>query len=268
MKKKTKKRQRSRVTGILLVAAVLFLLLDAVLIWRIRSETETDRRQISGQQPMDTTALETSSEATLPETTEAMQEREIIELPVILEDGRLHVLSLFQYSGPNPDCGDREGRDIAAVLLENTSQQHLSRAEFEIVTASGSVLRFVAEDIPAGQTAMVFSADNATVEVDPGCAEITCNAVFKDFAPLMEGTVSVTINGTTVRVVNISGEDLVNVAVYYHNVMDPEYYGGLTYQYLVESLPAGGSAEFDAWECFFGTAEVVRIELQDQTGGE
>lgn len=268
MKKKTKKKQKSRVIGILLAAAVLFLLLDAVLIWGIRSGRGPDNQETTGQEQESASVPETTHEITVPETTEVVPEVKTIELPALLEDNQLQILSLFQYSGPNPDCGDREGKDTAGILLENTSQYYLSHAEVEIVTASGTVLRFVAEDIPAGKTVMVFSADNASVEVDPRCVEITCNAEFAETAPLQTGSIRVTVTGTTIRVANISGKNLANVIVSYHNVMDPEYYGGLTYQYLIEDLPAGGSTEFDAWECFFGTAEVVRIELEDQDGTE
>lgn len=262
MAKNMKKKQKSGVVGVLLMAVVFFLLLDAILVLGIRFNKNPDSEGITEGEPLSSSVPEITDEITVPETTEAVPEVETIALPAVLEDNRLRILSLFQYSGPNPDCGDREGKDTAGILLENASQYHLSRAELEIVTASGMVLRFVVEDIPAGKTVMVFSADNAPVEVDPRCVEITCNAEFAEAAPLQTGSIRLTVTGTTIRITNISGKDLENVVVHYHNVMDPEYYGGITYQYLIEDLPAGGSKEFDAWECFFGVADVVRIEME------
>ena len=41
--------------------------------------------------------------------------------------------------------------------------------------------------------------------------------------------------------------------------VDDAYFGGLTYTYPVENIPAGESVTLQAEECYLGEAAVVRI---------
>lgn len=214
----------------------------------------------------DTTA---PSETTAPETTEPTQapsgsqqsKPKGISYPYELESGRLRIESLFQFTGFNPDCEGREGTDIAALQVVNTSGEHLTQADITLSMVDGSRIRFHIRDLPAGMSVMVFSDINVSIDNQDYCTAVSCTASFESTSPMMTDCVTVSTEGTSVTVTNVSGRTLTNVTVYCHCKLGTDCFGGLTYSYTIDSLPAGGSAAVEAWECYLGEAEVVRIGM-------
>ena len=52
---------------------------------------------------------------------------------------------------------------------------------------------------------------------------------------------------------------LSNLLLHCHCLIDGSYFGGLTYTYPVESIPAGQSIAVEAEDCYLGEAAVVRV---------
>ncbi len=196
-------------------------------------------------------------------TTEASQPEEKKEqgllFPQLVADDKIEILSLSQFTGFNPDCGNEDGTDIAALQLVNLSEEYLEEAEISLLMADGSTLNFKVTDIPAGKSTTAFSVDNDSIELNAACKEITCQPVFTQNADLMEDKVDFYVNGMQVTLVNKSSEDLNNLVVYCHAALDEEYFGGITYKYDVETLAAGASTVVDAYDCLLGETAVVKI---------
>ena len=133
-------------------------------------------------------------------------EREPVVFPQTLEDGKLVVTSLFQYTGVNPDCGDEVGEDIAALAVTNQSDQYLSEAEITLKMDGGEQLVFQIMDVPAGQTVWVFERENTRYDAGSTCEQISCRASFEDKAPLLE-ELAITAEGTAVTLTNLSDND-------------------------------------------------------------
>lgn len=185
--------------------------------------------------------------------------------PYELEDGKLEVNSLFQFSGQNPDCGEEDGENIASLEVVNKSGQHLANAKITVTLESGAELRFEITDLPAGQSVMVFEKNNTSYETSDKCITVEDTAEFEETTALMEDRLAVDVQETSVTLTNTSDEDLTNLLLHCHCFVDDTYFGGLTYSYSVESIPAGQSITVQADECYLGTAAVVRI---NQDNGE
>ena len=197
-----------------------------------------------------------------PETTPTVR-LPAASLPMEL-DGGLSLENLFQFSGINPDSNKREGKDIAAILLKNTSGAYLGKADISVTLTNGKELTFTVTDLPAGKTAMAFSRENASVSAEDACSEAGCSASFEpDLAPIPD-QVTVSAAGTTVTVTNRTDRELSNVVVYCRSPLEEEYFGGVAYQYIIENLPAHGTATVDAVDCILGMAEVVRVEINKE----
>lgn len=182
-----------------------------------------------------------------------------VEFPYILEEGKISIDSVFQFTGFNPDNGNAEGENIAALTVVNQSEQHLSSAQFTVKLADGARLAFEVTDLPAGQKAMIFEKENQVYELDDVCQEITDTAEFEDVSPVMADRLSAEVQETAVTLTNHSEEDLSNLLLHCHCVIDDAYFGGLTYTYPIASIPAGQSASVDAVDCYLGQAAVVRV---------
>ena len=194
----------------------------------------------------------------VPEAPDKVQSQ-ALALPYTLEEGRLVVENVFQYSGMNPDRNNEEGTEIAALEVRNASVLHLNRAELTLTVDGGEEIAFVVEDLPAGAAVMVFSRENQTMD-EGSEREITCKADFSEASPLARERVTVETDGAEVTVSNVSGEAMKNVKVYCHSLLEDSCYGGRTYCYTIDQLDAGADATVEATDCYLDGALPVRIE--------
>lgn len=68
------------------------------------------------------------------------------------------------------------------------------------------------------------------------------------------------MDGTAVTLTNLTGEDLEPLTVICHDTLDEtEFFGGTSYAYRTEAIPAGESVTVEALECIIGQPAVVRI---------
>lgn len=245
-KRQSRKKPKKAMTiksVIIIVAAIVVIAVVAAIIYNIQ-KTVTDNGETVKERNLETG----------------------ITFPYTLEDGRLSVESVFQFTGSNPDNANADGENIAALNVTNQSEQHLVSAEIKVKSADNTELTFELTDIPAGQTVMVFEKDNQTYDLNDVCEEITDTAKFEEEPVLMADRISIDVQETTVTLTNNSEEDLSNLLLHCHCLIDNSYFGGLTYTYPVESIPAGQSTSVEAGDCYLGEATVVRVS-QDE-GGE
>ncbi len=185
------------------------------------------------------------------------------------KDGNLEISSLYQFIGPNPDCNDEQGEDVASLTVTNPEgNKYMKEASIVVTMKDKSHYEFKLEHIPAGKTVQVFDQNNATyVPSDESGKENAIKSIkvkteFSETNGIDENhyTVQVNPNETEVTVTNISDQDEKDVTVRCHTFFDGGYYGGRAYEYKIPELKAGSSMTFDATECYIGTAEAVCIE--------
>lgn len=191
----------------------------------------------------------------------AATEKDGVEFPYELENGKLLVNSLFQASIENPDCDNEIGEDIASLEIENQSEEFCTAVNVQVTMQDGSELSFSATNIPAGKKVWVFSTDNQSIAQENICEKIECTAEFGENS-MMEDQVQYSVEDTTITIQNITDSEITDLSVYCHCLFEEAYFGGVSYCYSVEKLPAGGSVTMDADDCYMGTAEVVLIKKE------
>lgn len=206
---------------------------------------------------------DSSDSAKESEAEEIQEEQSGIEFPYETEDGKLVINSLFQSSIENPDCNNEMGEDIASMEITNQSDTFCASAEVVAIMPDGTEIPFSATNIPAGKTVWAFASDNAAIGQDAVFAEIRSTAVFQE-SSLMEEQLSVEVNDTVITIQNLTQNEITDLTVCCHCLFEEVYFGGLTYNYPVESIPAGESVTVEAVDCYMGTAEVVGIVRNDQ----
>ena len=98
-----------------------------------------------------------------------------LEFPYIIDEGKLEVNSLFQFQGINPDSGNQEGTDIAAVVVKNISDLYLTSANICMEMSDGTKLEFLITELPAGKQIMAFSTENKILAEDAECISVSCD---------------------------------------------------------------------------------------------
>lgn len=231
--------------GIVVVLVVVALFVMPRLLYSLRGGEAADASGTPGAETSDGQTAEGTA------------------LPLGLEDGKLLLENVLQFDGINPDCNNESGSNIAAISLTNQSDTYLRQAEISVTTADGTVLHFVAADVPAGKSIMAFATDNTSLQAGAVVADVTCQAEFDPDASLNTGLVETTVDGTRITVKNMADTALENLVVYCHCTLGDQYFGGVTYSYMINTLAVGETAELDAADCILGLAEVVRITVNE-----
>lgn len=244
---------------------LLFLLAALMLVSVLTAcGGEEDAPSVRLSQSFDPTGGAESESETAGETTAADAAETGVTLPYELADGRLIVRSFFQSTMPNLDGDGELGDDLGTLEVENVSGQFLTEARITVRLADGADLTFVITNLPAGRTVWVFNAESASIDLQPECAEIVCEADFASAPDVMSESLSFEVDGTVVTVTNLTDEPITGLTVGCHCLMENICLGGVTFTYPVDDLPANGSASFNADDCYFGTAEIVSAALSAQ----
>lgn len=185
--------------------------------------------------------------------------KEAVTFPCALEDNKLSVVSLFPYSGINPDNGDEIGEDIASLEVTNRSGQYLASAQLTARLSDGTELSFQIQDLPAGEKVWVFEKDSSAFAGGAECEALRAETEFLQDEPLLPDQVMVETEGTAVTLTNLQDEPLTGLRVWCRCLFDGVYFGGTAYAYPVEEIPAGESVTLQAEECYLGEAAVVRV---------
>lgn len=182
-----------------------------------------------------------------------------IEFPYLVDDGNLEIVSLFQFTGFNPDDENKEEKDIASIQFVNHSDEYLEKAEITIVMDDDSQFQFVISDVPAHKSVMAFSTDSVKLAQGASCVKVDVHTLYNSEASCLQEDLKVSVDGIQIFLTNTSDKNLTNVQVICHSILDQDYFGGMSYTYQIESIPANESAVIEAWDCFLGESEVVRI---------
>lgn len=228
---------------------MLFL---AVIFWGC------DKKETSEGKEMETSESAKTDELSLEEG----QIEEIgVQFPIVLEDGKLEVESMFQFEGFNPDADNAMGTETAAISVKNLSDMYLEEAKITVLTDEGELM-FVVTDLPKGSSARAFSIENKFLESNAVCNDVKSEAVFKDDVVGIPEQILVQEDGIQISVTNASEQSLSKVTVYCRCPFDEEYFGGAAYQYELQGLAAGETKVINAEDFLLGIVEVVRVEIE------
>ena len=205
-----------------------------------------------------------ASENTKADESNSEQEQEEekgVQFPIVLEDGKLEIESLFQFEGINPDANNATGTETAAIAVKNVSDKYLDEAEITVLTDEGELMFFVT-NLPMGSTAMAFSTDNEALSGSAVCHEIKCDVTFQDDVIGIPEQISIQEDGMEINVTNTSEQSLSKVTIYCRCPFEEKYFGGAAYQYELQDLTAGETKVIHAEDSILGIVEVVRVEIE------
>ena len=241
-------RKKNRL-WILLIVVIVVLLGIVIAINQGGHEQEPSTEQTDENETVDDVQTAETNE----EETEPSEETDTgLEFPYLLDDDKIQIDSLFQYSGINMDAQNEECEDVASLQLKNNSDQSLELTD-------GTAFSFEVEDIPAGKSVMAFDTANTAYDGKTGVALIDATTTYSSDAGLKEMDVKITSDDNGVQLENISGDALANLKIKYHCVMDDMYFGGISSETEVAGLEAGETTTVDTSESIFGDVEVVSI---------
>ncbi len=247
----SRKGRKRRGRGLLIVV-LLFLVLVVFCVVLFRSESLLDA--LAGEQTQSDNAVNPAESLSAGEVDTGLK------FPYTVGDTGLEVNSLLSSDVMNPDAGNELVENLASLEITNVSDQYLVSAVFSVTLDDGTVYSFRVQDLPADGRTIAFAVDNAVYENAVPCEAIEAETEFAAGEQRMEDSIAVSVEGTAITLTNLTREDLGPLNVICHDTLDEsEFFGGVSYVYPTEGIPAGGSVTVDAIDCMVGQPAVVRI---------
>ena len=128
---------------------------------------------------------------------EEEQQAEGLAFPYKLEDGKISIDSIIQFSGPNVDADNQESENIAGIEVENISEQYIEEAAVRLTMADDTEYRFLIQDLPVGGKTVAFELDSQEYDGATACKEAACEVQNQDIT-MAEDRVSVRTDGSKV----------------------------------------------------------------------
>ena len=174
----------------------------------------------------------------------------------------LYCLEFTAYSGVYVEDGKNEVvEDVAAILVENRSEQFLDRATITYLYGN-KYAYFVVTGLPAGEKCWVLEKNKLTLEEGHSFLFEDCVSAFKADAIRRSDLLETETMDNTITIKNISPRTLENVCVYYKNTFDDgNYLGGITYVVNFGTMEAGSSLTKESAH-FSANSEIVRFSYQ------
>lgn len=253
---------RQRKTPLIVAFLVLLVATGIFLFLNRNPKTEPDAAEPSTDYSANIAVESTDESAEPAEASESPAEESPagLSLPYTLYDSGLEIISLLSSDIMNPDAGNEVIDHLCSLEVANISAQYLVSAQVRVTLTDGTVYRFLIQDLPAGGKTIAFSLDNAAYDDSTPCKTVEAITEFADGDPLMTEDIAVSVEGTTITLTNLTQEDLEPLTVMCHDTLDEtEFFGGVSYSYETEAVPAGGSVTLEAADCMIGMPAVVRI---------
>lgn len=188
------------------------------------------------------------------------KEPEKFDFPVALDSDKLQLGSVFEYTGMNPDCEEVYGEEIGAIQLKNVSGSYLKSAAVTVTLSNGDVLKYLAQEVPADMEIMAFDTANTVYDDTYRVEDIQVDVEYGESADSKMVTWSV--SGSEITVENKSDQEMKNVTIYYHCVIDDLGYGGKAYEMSVEKLQPGEAVTVTDSYCYVGDVKVSNVTYE------
>lgn len=210
---------------LVVLLAVVILLISAIAAW---GRFADNRETASGEAASDAqTATETLS-----------AENETQAVLASLRDG-LEVLSIGKYTGVYVEDGSDELLSgILMLKVVNHGEEAIQYAEIT-VTIGEETAKFTLSTLKPGAAMVVLEQSRMAYDpnVDYESCDISCDtlALFREPMSMHGDKLKIQILDGAINVINISGGDIPgDIAIYYKNIADDVYYGGITYVIRLE----------------------------------
>lgn len=237
----SKRKRKSRKNVKILSAILVVLIIIAIIIFHLDEKRDSE------------------SNATGSGESENSQEQSGITFPYVLEDEGIEIVSIFPYSGTNPDFDDEDCENVGALQVINQSGEHLEKADIDVMLSDGSKLEFQMEEIPGGKEVLAFEINNEEYESTKSVIEIQVDVKRASEKKLNEDVVKYELGEEEISLTNVSDTELADIKVKYHCSLNEMYFGGKCFSGVIETLKPGESAVLDASECYLGEVTVVDI---------
>lgn len=242
-RKRKKKQSRKR---LIVILTVLLVIIAAVIIGILSGKVSGKNGE---KNPADTG--KTDSEQGIPEELKSTE---------IFDDGNLKLVGSMEYEGPNFENGSMEEGKYTVLEIQNISGKFLRKAEIEVKVNDSETMKLTLDSIPADTVAMVIGQGDVVYSENAVYQVVSCESSYEESVADQKDGLDVVCEAEKIRITNQLSETVENVVFRYKGKIGEMLWGGVTYEFAVESLGAGETFE-TASQCFLAeTVQIVEVK--------
>lgn len=231
--------KKKKFVGALILAILLLVVLIVKFPLETITETEGEKESISNKE-ISSAQIESN-----------------VEQEINL-GSNVYVTGVDTYIGAYVEDGSDEFvENIMMLTLENKGEEYI---QFATVTLNNNYIFEITTLFP-GEKVLVLEKNRAEYQADFGIesAEISNVALFAECPSMNEDVLKITGEDGMITITNVSGEKFAGGKVFYKNVLDDGYLGGITYAGTIPELEADEMVKLSAKHFVNDSSEFVFV---------
>lgn len=189
-------------------------------------------------------------------------DEDVYEFHPLDTDAGITVLAVEGYDGKYvEDSSDESVSGVMALYVKNIDKKEIQLADLKVQDSEGNTYEFRITTLLPGQEMFVLEKNRAKYE--DGMKIISASTVslgvFAESPSLHEDVFEITTENNRIILKNISDEKVLAARVYYKNVLENIYIGGITYMASFQEILPGKSVELVTRHYTKDASEVVFV---------
>lgn len=246
-----KKRSAKRKKIVLTLIGIVLVLVIVIIALLFKRGSETSDSDETQQNTEDISGAEDEKENVEEETRKSTD---------LFDEGRLKLVSGMEYEGPDFEDGSMENGNYTALQIQNVSDSFLRSANIEVKVNDSDSMSVTIDSLPAGETVIVIGQGYEKYSEQDIYEVVSCESSYEESVVCEEEGLSVTYEAGMIRLTNQTAEDMAGMTCRYKGKAGDMLLGGITYEFTVDSLPAGQTYETESQNFLADSVQIIEIK--------
>lgn len=244
-----KKKQIKKIFLALVCIVLIVVVVIVALVFKRRSETsELDESQ------------QNAEDVSGGEDEKLTAEGETRQSTDLFDEERLKLVSGMEYEGPDFEDGSMESGNYTALQIQNVSDSFLRSANIEVKVNDSDNMSITIDSLPAGETVIVIGQGYEQYSEQDVYEVVSCESSYEESVVCEKEGLSVAYETGMIRLTNQTAEDMAGMTCRYKGKAGDMLLGGITYEFTVDSLPAGQTYETESQNFLADSVQIIEIK--------
>lgn len=177
----------------------------------------------------------------------------------VFDKGRLKLIGSMEYEGPNFEDGSMEIGTYTLLKIKNISEDFLRNAVIEVNVNSSDKMSLTIDALPAGETIFVLGQGYGAYSEKDIYKVTSCESSYEKSVVAEKEGLEVSYEAGKIQIKNQTTEEIAGIIFRYKGEVENVLFGGNTFEFTVDSIPAGETFETDCQSLLADNVQIVEI---------
>lgn len=191
---------------------------------------------------------------------DATKSKEAQKSTEVFDKGRLKLIGSMEYEGPNFENGSMEIGTYTLLKIQNISEDFLRNADIEVKVNASDKMSLTIDALPAGETVFVLGQGYSAYSEKDIYKVTSCESSYEKSIVAEKEGLEVSYEAGKIQIKNQTTEEITGILFRYKGKVENVLFGGNTYEFTIDSLPAGETFETDCQSLLADNIQIVEIK--------